>query len=75
MFNFAFLGIVSLKITPLNLYSDSFLAASITSRFESSLFGKTTLSTKILVSHCNSFFNYNFLSLYVNKLECVFCRP
>ena len=26
---------------------------------------------KYLVSHCNSFFNYNLLSLYVRKLDCI----
>ena len=58
-FNFAFIGRVYLKNTPLNPYSDSFLAASIISRFESGLFGKTTRSTKIYGISCNSFFNYN----------------
>ena len=42
-----FLGRVALKNTPLNPHSDSFLAASIISKFESGLFGKTTLSTQI----------------------------
>ena len=44
---FVFLGRVSLKNSPLNQHSDSFLAASIISRSESALFGKTTLSNKI----------------------------
>ena len=74
-FNFVFVGRVSLKSTLLNQYSDSLLSASIISRFEGGLFGETTLSTKYLVSHCNSFFNYNFLSLNVHKPECVFRLP
>ena len=45
--NFGFLGRESLKNIPLNPKSDSFLAASIISRFDSGLFGKKTLSTKI----------------------------
>ena len=54
-FNFTFLRTVSLKNTPLNPYSDNFLAASIISRFESGLFGKEHYQLKYLVSHCNSF--------------------
>ena len=50
-FNFVLVARVSLKNTPLNPSSDSFLAASIISRFESGLFGKTTLSTKIFGSY------------------------
>ena len=62
---------VTLKNTPLNPYSDSFLAASIISRFESGLFGKTPLPTKI-VTH---FLITILLCLYIHKLECVFRQP
>ena len=64
------------KNTPLIPYSDSFLAASIISRFESGLFCRTTLSNKIfwylIVTH---FLITIFFTLYVRKLECVFRRP